>query len=112
MAIVTLISFMPAWRIRPQPHRFAEPYSGRTAALRLCADIRIHQPLDRASKRISAHSASEAFGLTLEEIRAEMVPSNFIGRAPSQVTELLENDVRPILEKYKDLLGLEVEIKV
>ena len=41
-----------------------------------------------------------------------MVPSNFIGRAPSQVTELLENDVRPILEKYKDLLGLEVEIKV
>ena len=57
-------------------------------------------------------ASDEAFGLTLEEIRAEMVPSNFIGRAPSQVTELLENDVRPILEKYKDLLGLEVEIKV
>ena len=57
-------------------------------------------------------ASDEAFGLTLEEIRAEMEPSNFIGRAPSQVTELLENDVRPILEKYKDLLGLEVEIKV
>ena len=57
-------------------------------------------------------ASDEAFGLTLEEIRAEMVPSNFVGRAPSQVTELLENDVRPILEKYKDLLGLEVEIKV
>ena len=57
-------------------------------------------------------ASDKAFGLTLEEIRAEMVPSNFIGRAPSQVTELLENDVRPILEKYKDLLGLEVKIKV
>lgn len=53
-----------------------------------------------------------AFGLSIEEIRAEMVPSNFIGRAPKQVTEFLKNDVKPILEKYKDSLGLEVDIKV
>ena len=57
-------------------------------------------------------AADPAFGMTLEEIRAEMVPQNFIGRAPQQVTEFLKNDVQPILEKYKDLLGLEVEIKV
>ena len=57
-------------------------------------------------------AADPAFSMTLEEIRAEMVPQNFIGRAPQQVTEFLKNDVRPILDKYKDLLGLEVEIKV
>ncbi len=57
-------------------------------------------------------AADPAFSLSLEEIEAEMVPSNFIGRAPRQVEEFLENDVKPILEKYKDELGLEVEIKV
>ena len=56
--------------------------------------------------------SADAFGFTGVEFRAEMVASHIVGRAPSQVTELLENDVRPILEKYKDLLGLEVEIKV
>ncbi len=57
-------------------------------------------------------AADPAFSLSLEEIEAEMVPSNFIGRAPRQVEEFLENDVKPILEKYKDELGLKVEIKV
>lgn len=57
-------------------------------------------------------AADPAFSLSLEEIEAEMVPSNFIGRAPKQVEEFLENDVKPILEKYKDELGLKVEIKV
>ncbi len=50
--------------------------------------------------------------MTLEEIRAEMVPQNFVGRAPQQVTEFLAEEVQPILNKYKDLLGLEVEINV
>ena len=57
-------------------------------------------------------AADASFGLTLEEIEAEMVPKNFIGRAPQQVTALLEDEVQPILEQYKDLLGLQVEINV
>ncbi len=57
-------------------------------------------------------AADPAFGLTAEEIRAELVPENFVGRAGTQVTEFLEGEVRPALEKYKDLLGLEVEINV
>ena len=57
-------------------------------------------------------AADPAFGLTAEEIRAELVPENFVGRAKTQVTEFLEGEVRPALEKYKDLLGLEVEINV
>ncbi len=57
-------------------------------------------------------AADPAFGMTIEELRAELVPQNFVGRAPQQVAQFLQNDVQPILERYRDLLGLEVEIKV
>lgn len=57
-------------------------------------------------------AADPAFGMTIEELRAELVPQNFVGRAPQQVTQFLQNDVQPILDRYHDLLGLEVEIKV
>lgn len=57
-------------------------------------------------------AADPMFGLTKEEILSEMKTENFVGRAPEQVTEFIEAEVKPILEKYSDLLGLEVEIKV
>ena len=57
------------------------------------------------------HLAQRIYNL-LDEIKAQLKPENFIGRAPQQVTEFIEGDVKPVLEKYKDLLGLEVEIKV
>ncbi|MDD6483097.1 MAG: adenylosuccinate lyase [Clostridiales bacterium] len=57
-------------------------------------------------------AADPAFGLTLEEINAVMKPENFVGRAPSQVEDFLEDYVRPVLEKNKELLGVEVEINV
>ena len=53
-----------------------------------------------------------AFGLTLEEINAVMKPENFVGRAPQQVEDFLKDYVEPVLEKNKDLLGIEVEINV
>ena len=57
-------------------------------------------------------AADPAFGMTIEELRAELVPQNFVGRAPQQVAQFLQNDVQPILDRCRDLLGLEVEIKV
>ena len=57
-------------------------------------------------------AADPAFGMTIEELRAELVPQNFVGRAPQQVAQFLAQDVQPILDRYRDLLGLEVEIKV
>ena len=57
-------------------------------------------------------AADPAFGMTIEELRAELVSQNFVGRAPQQVAQFLQNDVQPILDRYRDLLGLEVEIKV
>ncbi len=41
-----------------------------------------------------------------------MKPENFVGRAPQQTQEFVDNEIQPILDKYSDLLGLDVEIKV
>ena len=56
-------------------------------------------------------AADPAFGLTREEIEAQLKPENFIGRSVSQVNEFLENVVRPLLEKY-DVSGIKAEITV
>lgn len=53
-----------------------------------------------------------AFGVTLSELEAVLEPSRYVGRAPEQTTAFLQNDVAPILEKYKDDLGVQVEINV
>ena len=53
-----------------------------------------------------------AFGVTLEQLKAIMKPELYVGRAPQQTEEFVENFIKPITEKYKDLLGMNVEIKV
>lgn len=57
-------------------------------------------------------AADSTFGLTLEEINAIMLPENFVGRAPEQTVDFINENVKPVLEENKDLLGLEVEINV
>ncbi|AOY78418.1 adenylosuccinate lyase [Clostridium formicaceticum] len=54
----------------------------------------------------------EGFNLSENEISKIMNPMNFIGRAPQQVVEFLEEYIDPILDKNKDLLGIEVDLKV
>ena len=39
-------------------------------------------------------------------------PKNFIGFAPVQTEEFIKNEVQPILDKYQDLVGLSVDLKV
>ena len=39
-----------------------------------------------------------------------MDPSKYVGRAPSQVKEFVEDVVNPILAENKDLLGMTAEI--
>lgn len=53
-------------------------------------------------KRIAA---DPLFGLTEEEIIANLDAHAYVGRAPQQVTGFLENDVRPILKRYAHLLN-------
>ncbi len=57
-------------------------------------------------------AADPAFGMSLDELESVMDPKNFIGRAPSQTQEFVDNYINPILEEKKDLLGLDVEINV
>lgn len=54
----------------------------------------------------------EAFGMTKSEIESLLKPENFVGRAPGQVNDFLNEYVEPVIEKNKDLLGVEVEINV
>ncbi|KNF08889.1 adenylosuccinate lyase PurB [Gottschalkia purinilytica] len=52
------------------------------------------------------------FNLSKEEIQNVLKPENFVGRAPEQVVEFIEECINPILSKYKDVLGLEIELNV
>ena len=54
----------------------------------------------------------DSFGLTIDEIYAVMKPENFVGRSPEQVDDFINDVISPILDKNKDLLGVEVEINV
>ncbi len=53
-----------------------------------------------------------AFKAIHSKIDAIMRSENFIGRAPEQVVEFIKEDIDPILEKNKNLLGQKAEINV
>ncbi len=57
-------------------------------------------------------AADPAFGLSMEELSECMEPSRYVGRAPRQVEEFLEEVVKPILEANQDVLGMKAEIHV
>ncbi len=46
------------------------------------------------------------------KIKEVLDPKNFVGYAPIQTQEFVENDAQPILNKYSDLLGIDSELKV
>ena len=67
----------------------------------------------RPNDLIDRIAADPAFGLTREEIVAEIRPEAYVGRCPSQVTELIREHVKPILERYPEALkGEDEELKV
>ena len=57
-------------------------------------------------------AADPAFGMTKEEIEALLEPKNFVGRAPEQTEEFLDEVVQPILDVNRDILGMTAEINV
>ena len=46
---------------------------------------------------------------TIDEI---LDAKNFIGRAPSQTVEFIENEIQPILNKHADLLGAKGDVRI
>lgn len=57
-------------------------------------------------------AADPIFGMTKDEILEILRPENFIGRAGRQTEEFISDTVNPILDKYKDLIGVDAEISV
>ena len=57
-------------------------------------------------------AANEKFGVTLEELKASMDPSKYVGRSKEQVEEFLSEVINPILEENKEVLGMTATINV
>ncbi len=57
-------------------------------------------------------AADPSFNLTLEELQKCMEPSRYVGRAPQQTEEFVQEVIAPILEANRDVLGMTAEINV
>ncbi|MCQ8212458.1 adenylosuccinate lyase [Cetobacterium somerae] len=53
-----------------------------------------------------------SFDIDREKLMEILDPKNFIGFAPEQVVDFLNSEVNPILEKNKELLGMDTDLKV
>lgn len=83
---------------------------------------RIREHSMAAGKRIKAEgldndlveriAGDSLFGMTREEIEAELTPSNYIGRCPAQVDDFLRDEVRPRINQYLDGQNVSVEINL
>ncbi len=54
----------------------------------------------------------EMFKPVWDSIDEILDAKNFIGRAPSQTVEFIENEIQPILNKHADLLGAKGEVRI
>ena len=52
------------------------------------------------------------FGVSMEELRDILKPEKYVGRAPEQTMDFLQEVVAPVLEKYKDVEAGEAEVTV
>jgi adenylosuccinate lyase len=50
-------------------------------------------------------AADDVFGVTREELEDALRPELYVGRAPQQVDEFLEEWVRPVLDRYSSEVG-------
>lgn len=57
-------------------------------------------------------AADPAFNLTMEELKACMEPSRYVGRSEVQVEAFLRDVVKPILRANEGLLGMKADIHV
>ena len=56
--------------------------------------------------------ADSRFGITKEELADILHVRNFIGMAPQQTDEFVKCEIAPVLEANRDLLGVDVNIRV
>ncbi len=63
-----------------------------------------------ANDLIDRIAADDAFPLTREEIEAELDPSKYIGRCPSQVDEFVADVAQPIIDRYYEETKVELTV--
>jgi adenylosuccinate lyase len=56
-------------------------------------------------------AADEAFGMNLQELKSMLKPENFVGCAPQQVVDFINNHVSPRLEN-NHIVEVKIELKV
>ncbi len=66
----------------------------------------------RENNLLELIAADPDFGLSMEDLEKSMDPARYVGRAPMQVERFLDDVVAPILERNRDILGMEAEIHV
>jgi adenylosuccinate lyase len=82
--------------------------------------IRVHsmeaarkvKELGEANDLIERIINDKSFILSKEEINSIIDPKKFIGRAPGQVTDFVEEFIKPIVDANRELLGENAEINV
>ena len=52
------------------------------------------------------------FAAAHDKLEAILEPKNFVGRAPHQTVEFIENEIDPILAKHRAVLGATGEVRV
>jgi adenylosuccinate lyase len=66
----------------------------------------------KANDLIKRIAKDESFNMSLDELNSILDPINFVGRAPQQVEEFINEYVLPIMEENKNLLGIKVNLSV
>lgn len=82
--------------------------------------IRVHSM--EAGKQVKVHGkendllsriiADPIFNLTEDDLEGLVDPADYIGRSSEQVDDFIEQEIKPILKRYADLIGMAVELKV
>ena len=57
-------------------------------------------------------ATDDAFGVTLDELKSIISPEKYVGRAPQQTEEFLNEVVKPALEPYSSIATEQAEINV
>ena len=66
----------------------------------------------KANDLVERILADENFPIDKEKMMEVMNPVNFIGFAPQQTEEFIAHEIQPVLDKNKELLGMDFELKV
>ena len=57
-------------------------------------------------------AGDSAFNLDIDELKNLLDPEDYVGRAPEQTVEFIEECVKPAILPYKDEIGVKVELSV